>query len=88
MTAISMAESRCDPSRNNLTVSETHKDMYGNVVCIGSYGALQVGCVHKLDDPNSLNNLDVNVDVAHNVWLKQSYKAWTVYTNGDYLKYF
>lgn len=87
MTAISMAESGCNASKNNLTSTETHIGYDGNVVCVGSYGALQVGCVHKLGDVASLNNLDVNVDVAHSVWLKQGYNSWTTYSNGKYLRY-
>lgn len=87
MSAISMAESGCNPAKNNLTSSETHKNIRGEVICVGSYGALQVGCVHLPSDPSRLNNLATNIDVAHSVWLKQGYGAWTVYKTGAYLKY-
>lgn len=87
MTAISMAESGCNPARNNLTASETHRGYDGNVVCVGSYGALQIGCVHYLKNPAGLNDLATNVAVAHSVYLKQGYKAWSVYSSGKYLKY-
>ena len=87
MTAISMAESGCNASKNNLTKTETHIGYDGSVVCVGSYGALQVGCVHKLNDVSSLDNLNVNVDVAHSVWLGQGYNAWTTYSSEKYLRY-
>jgi len=61
--------------------------MYGNVVCVGSYGALQIGCVHYLANPPALNDLTLNVDTAHGVWLRQGYGAWSVYTSGKYLDY-
>ena len=47
MMAIARAENRnCDPLNHNLTNTENHR------VCIGSYGVLQVGCVHFRSDEN------------------------------------
>lgn len=87
MTAISMAESGCNPAKNNLTATETHKRADGSVVCVGSYGALQIGCVHLVNNPSLLNDLATNVDMAHKVWLGQGYTAWSVYSSGKYLKF-
>lgn len=80
MYAIAQAENTtCNPQRHNLTKEEDHG------VCIGSYGALQVGCVHY--NGEDVNDLTTNVRIAHNVWQKQGYKAWTMYNNGTYKKF-
>lgn len=80
MAAIAEAENRtCDPLRHNLTASENHG------VCIGSYGVLQVGCVHY--SGQDVNNLQQNIALAHQVWQKQGYTAWTMYRNNEYIKY-
>lgn len=79
--AIAEAENRsCDPSRHNLTGSEDHG------VCVGSYGALQVGCLHYRDGEDR-NDLATNVRVAYRVWQMQGYEAWTQYKNGEYKKF-
>lgn len=81
MQAISQAENRgCDPLRHNLTMSENHG------VCVGSYGVLQVGCLHY-NDGESRDDLATNVAVAHRVWQKQGYTAWTMYKNGIYREF-
>lgn len=80
MSAIAEAENRsCDPTRHNLSADENHK------VCIGSYGVLQVGCVHY--NGEDVNDLKTNVAIAHKVWQKQSYGAWTQYNNGTYREF-
>lgn len=87
MAAIAQAENTtCNETRHNMTASETHRDIRGEVVCVGSYGVLQVGCVHygEGDDPN---DLATNIRIAHTVWLKQGYRAWTQYSNGKYKEY-
>lgn len=92
MSAIAKAENRaCNPSRHNLTASETHRDGKGNVICVGSYSVLQVGCLHysAADDPN---DLATNVRIAHRAWSSREkwgvgYEAWTQYKNGEYKKF-
>ena len=82
MTAIAKAESKkhsCDPAGHNLTMTENHG------VCVGSYGALQVGCVHY--NGEDVNDLKTNVAIAHKVWLEQGYTAWTQYNNGIYRRF-
>lgn len=32
-------------------------------------------------------DVNVNVACAYKIWQSQGYKAWTQYTNGEYLKY-
>ncbi len=82
-----MAESGCDPAKNNLSAGETHRDIAGNVICVGSYGALQIGCVHHPGKPKELNSVSMNIKVAHAVYGGQGYNAWTMYRNGEYRKY-
>lgn len=87
--AIAQAENRgCDPKRHNLTASETHRRRDGSVICIGSYGVLQVGCLHYKPTEDR-NDLATNVRVAHRVWLAagKSYTPWTMYKNGKYTQF-
>lgn len=87
MTAISKAESDCTEVKPNLSAAETHRDINGNVICVGSYGALQVGCIHYLSNPQELDTISTNIRVAHVVWLEQGYDAWTMYRNGRYANF-
>ena len=87
MLAIMQAESSCEQSKANLSAGETHKDINGNVVCVGSYSLLQIGCVHYLQNPEDLLDPTLNIQVGYEVWKKQGYNAWTVYQTGKYLKY-
>lgn len=81
MTAVAQAENRaCDPLNHNLSASENHG------ICIGSYGVLQVGCVHYRAS-ESKDDLAINVAVAHRVWLEQGYRAWTKYRTGEYKEF-
>ena len=83
MYSIGRAESQghaCNPKGHNLSAEENHG------VCVGSYGALQVGCVHYRESEDR-DDLATNVAVAHRVWLKQGYTAWTMYNNGVYRQF-
>lgn len=81
MLAIARAENgSCDPLHHNLTQSENHR------VCIGSYGVLQVGCLH-FKDSEDRNDLRTQVAVAHRVWLMQGYEAWSTYNNNKYKEF-
>lgn len=93
MSAIAQAENNtCDPLRHNLTTSETHRDANGNIICIGSYGVIQVGCLHYREGENR-DDLATNVAVAHRVyvaralWDSSGYNAWTMYRNGTYKEF-
>lgn len=78
--AIAQAENdTCDPLRHNLKSEENHG------VCVGSYGVLQVGCVHY--NGEDVDSLETNVAIAYEVWQKQGYTAWTMYNNGTYLEF-
>lgn len=83
ITAVAMAESlyhECIPTGHNLSASENHG------VCVGSYGALQVGCLHY-NEGEDHNDLATNIAVAHRVYLRQGYSAWTQYNNGAYREF-
>lgn len=92
MGAIARAENRsCDPTRHNLTDSETHRRADGSVICVGSYGALQVGCSHYAQGDNR-DDLATNVRTAHQTWESREkwgvgYEAWTMYNNGIYTQF-
>lgn len=92
IVAISMAESGCNPTRDNLTASETHRRADGSVICVGSYGALQVGCLHYGGDEDR-RDFATNIKVAYRLWENRQkwgngYAAWTMYTNKQWLKYY
>jgi hypothetical protein len=91
--AIARAENRsCDPVNHNLTATETHRDRNGNVICVGSYGVIQVGCLHYREGEDR-NDLATNIKVAHRVyvarasWDSSGYNAWTQYKNGAYKEF-
>lgn len=85
--AIAQAENRsCNPTRHNLTASETHRRYDGSVICVGSYGVMQVGCLHYREGEDR-NDLATNVRVAHRVWQSSGYTAWTMYKNGTYREF-
>lgn len=93
MLAVARAENRtCDPLNHNLTSSETHRDNKGNVICVGSYGVIQVGCLHYREGENR-DDLATNITVAHRVyqarksWDSSGYNAWTQYKNGAYREF-
>lgn len=90
--AIARAEnSSCDPTRHNMTSSETHRRYDGSVICVGSYGAFQVGCLHY-GEGDDVNDLATNVRIAYKVyssrnnWDETGFNAWTMYTNGGYMR--
>lgn len=76
--AVCMGESGGDHTRINW--GDNHR------VCIGSYGLMQVGCLH-VSDPDTLLDPSVNLDVAYSLYLKEGWQPWSAYKNGSYLKY-
>lgn len=92
MSAIAQAENQeCNPTNHNLTATETHRDRNGNVICVGSYGVLQVGCLHYAAGDNK-DDLSTNIRLAHKAWTAREtwgigYEAWTQYKNGEYMKF-
>lgn len=83
--------------RNGLKVNaynpEWHYDSQGNKLCQGSYGLMQIACVHHMEDPQALYDPEFNLQVAKRVhedalanrgdgWL-----PWGAYTNQKYKQY-
>lgn len=91
--AIAQSENNsCDPKRHNETASETHRRADGSVICVGSYGVIQVGCLHYREGED-VNDLATNIKVAYRVyqarksWDSSGYNAWTEYKNGGYREF-
>ena len=92
MQAIGQAENRaCNPLKHNLSATETHRRADGSVICVGSYGVLQVGCLHYGANDNR-DDLGTNIKLAHQAWQSRQqwgngYEAWTMFTNGTYREF-
>lgn len=65
---------------------EWHYDAHGNKVCQGSYGLMQIACVHVLD-PLKLYDPEYNLQIARQVYEKQGITAWGAFTDKRYLAY-
>lgn len=89
MQAIGQAENRaCNPLKHNLSASETHRRADGSVICVGSYGVMQVGCLHYGAGDN-VDDMGTNIKIAHRLWQNRQqwgngYEAWTMFSNGTY----
>lgn len=70
MQRIMRAESGCNPTNHNFG------DNHGS--CFGSYGLLQIGCVHGYT-VSYLSSPANNIAAAYKVWQGQGYTAWTTY---------
>lgn len=82
--AIANAESRLNPKAYN---PEWHYDKYGNPICQGSYGIMQVACIH-VKDPNKLFDVRYNLEVASKIYNNSnSWLPWGAFTNGNYKKF-
>lgn len=80
MIAISKAESHCRADAvgdTNLTFEQNGRT-YGY-----SIGALQVRILPGREGCETGDYYEC----AHNIWLRQGYRAWSVYKNGRYLEY-
>lgn len=72
--AVCMAESGGNPNAVNWN------DNHG--VCIGSFGLMQLGCIHAhrgdIHDPIS------NMNIAYQIYKEQSWYPWGAWTNGSF----
>lgn len=57
------------------------------IICYGSYGLFQIGCVHYPENPEKLYDPYFNVDIAVHVLKTQGITAWGAYTDERYKKY-
>lgn len=67
---------------------EWHYDARGNKVCQGSYGVMQVACVHNLADPEALFDVEFNIKVARRIYeARGNFNDWGAYRNGSWKKF-
>lgn len=67
---------------------EWHYDSKGNKICQGSYGVMQIACVHHKENPEALFDVEFNLEMAQRIYETQgTFNAWGAYTNGSYKKY-
>lgn len=77
--AVCMAESGGDVRAYN---PEWHKDAYGNNICQGSFGLMQISCHGgQLWDP------EANMAAAWAKYQERGWKPWGAFTSGKYLKH-
>nr|DAX17381.1 MAG TPA: lysozyme [Caudoviricetes sp.] len=83
MLAIMQAESGCNPAATgdkSLTFQHNGRT-YGYSVSL-----LQVRILPGREHCDS-HDPTTNISCAYQIWKKQGYEAWSVYTNGKYLRY-
>lgn len=56
-------------------------------IYVPSCGLWQIRSFASRTDCESLKNPQINLEWAIKVWKSQGYGAWSVYTNGSYLRY-
>lgn len=86
---IAMAVMRAESTQNNIPCNpnaanwnDTHRDIYGNVVCTGSFGLFQISCHGgQIYDPAA------NIAAAWAKYEARGWQPWGAYTNGSYLAY-
>lgn len=73
--AVCMAESGGNPRAANL--NDKHNG------CVGSYGLMQIACIHGgiFYDPKE------NMDKAYDIYLRSGWKPWGAFTSGAYQRF-
>lgn len=66
---------------------EWHYDKNGNKICQGSYGLMQIACVHHISDPEALFDVEFNLQKAKEIYSEQGWSPWGGYSSGGYKKY-
>ncbi len=83
MYAIMMAES--GGNTNAVNKEDNHRS------CKGSYGLFQIGCLHfgkyGINYAN-WNYPSTNIKAAYEIYKVQGLRAWGVYTNGSYKRFY
>jgi hypothetical protein len=88
--AVAMAESELYAGAYN---PEPHKDRNGNIICTGSVGVMQIGCVHKREDKYALHDIELNLQKARVIYDEakkrtgNGWQPWGAYTDKRYLAY-
>ena len=78
--AIMQAESGCTTAAvgDNYPIAGVHA---------ASCGLFQIRTLAGRPDCESLKNPETNIDWAYKIYSGQGLRAWSVFTNGKYLKY-
>lgn len=66
---------------------EWHYDRHGNKICQGSYGVMQIACVHHLENPEALFDVEFNLAKAREIYNNEGWQPWGGYTSGGHKKY-
>lgn len=66
---------------------EWHYDSHGNKICQGSFGIMQIACIHHLEDPEALFDVEFNIQKARSIYLDSDWYPWGGYTNGGWKKH-
>lgn len=66
---------------------EWHYDKNGNPICQGSFGVMQIACVHHIKDPTALFDVEFNLAKAKQIHEERGWLPWGGYTSGGYKKY-
>jgi len=70
----------CNPNAANRT--DVHRDSQGNIICIGSFGLMQISC-HS----GEIYNPEENIAIAWSKYQARGWQPWGAYTSGFYQKY-
>lgn len=87
--AVAKAESELEVKVN----PEAHRNENGDVICYGSYGIMQIGCVHNLKDPKALKDVELNIKKARAIYDETKARTgngwlqWGAYTDGRWKQY-
>lgn len=61
----------------NIKNPEPHRNRAGTVLCYGSHGPMQVGCIHYKNGEDT-TNVELNFEKAHAIWKQSGWKPWSV----------
>lgn len=88
--AIAKAESGLRAKAYN---PEAHKNRHGDVICNGSIGIMQIGCVHNRKDKEALYDIKFNLEIARKIYddskarTGNGWLPWGAYTSNAYMNY-
>lgn len=70
----------CNPNAANR--NDVHRDANGKVICVGSFGLMQISCHSgEVYDPAK------NIAIAWEKYKKRGWQPWGAYTSGAYKQY-
>lgn len=76
---IAKAESELIPTAYN---PENHYDRQRNYICKSSQGVMQIACVHHQSNPDELQNVELNLEIARKLYDERGWRPWGVCHNG------